>query len=613
VLPARWSLQRNNDFLLIEDPDKELKLWMVDVEGKDDLDAITLAWNTVAPHFARKIDDSASPPETGGWDSITKISYQVAPEESRVIVALSRAKDGIAYVVLIDGSKRGLQRRGAQLSQIIGSERPPGLEGGSYAGKRAKVLDEQMAATFDGFIEDARRKFRVPGAAVAVVQGGKVVLERGYGVRRLGGTKEVAPDTAFMIGSVTKPLTTLMMAVLVERGLFDWSTPVRDVLPAFRLADPDLTRKVDMRHSVCACTGLPRQDMEFTFQFGDVSPEKRLAELATMKPTTGFAETFQYSNALVSAGGFAAAHARWPKLTLMNAYERAMGETLFEPMGMTSTTFSFRTAIRGNHASPHGLRLDGQYEELPISYENMVISIAPAGGAWSTVRDMASYLQLELAEGRLPDGKALVSKSALDERRKPMVKIGPQSAYGLGIGVSYGAELRTFSHSGGTFGFSSLMAFWPEHDLGIVILTNAQKAQVFTSLVERKLRELVFEVRGAADSLLAYYVKRRDQQTGKALAKVTVPPEWNWIAPLLGVYENKALGTLLLRQQRNKYVADVGEWNSEVARYNDAGQSTLILFGPPAAGLKLQPEDDKRLLLDAGQQRYVFDRKDQRR
>ena len=222
---------------------------------------------------------------------------------------------------------------------------------------------------------------------------------------------------------------------------------------------------------------------------------------------------------------------------------------------------------------------------------------------------MTRYLQLELAEGRLPDGRVLLSESALGERRKPMVKIGPHSWYGLGIGVSDGANLLSFSHNGGTFGFSSLMAFWPEQDLGLVILSNARKARLFTSLIERKLRELVFQMPGATDSLLAYYVKRRDRKISEELAKVTVPPERDWIAPLLGAYENNALGSLILRRQRNEYLADVGEWKSEIARYTEAGQSVLILFGPPAAGLKLQPEDDGSLLLDVGQQRYVFKRK----
>lgn len=95
-----------------------------------------------------------------------------------------------------------------------------------------------------------------------------------------------------MIGSNTKPLTTLMMARLVARGNFDWSTPVTKLLPDFALADPELTRKWEMRHTVAASTGVPPRDIDLIFKFAGITPEQRLAEMEPMKPTTGFGEHF---------------------------------------------------------------------------------------------------------------------------------------------------------------------------------------------------------------------------------------------------------------------------------------------------------------------------------
>ncbi len=127
-----------------------------------------------------------------------------------------------------------------------------------------------------------------------------------------------------MIGSSTKPLTTLMMARLIDQGKFAWTTPVRDLLPDFELGDPDITRKLEMRHTVCACTGMPRRDVDFVFRFEGISPEQRLLEMRTMRPTTGFGETFQYSNLLVAAGGYAAAPAFSLAARSKLAYEEAM-------------------------------------------------------------------------------------------------------------------------------------------------------------------------------------------------------------------------------------------------------------------------------------------------
>ena len=478
-----------------------------------------------------------SPPITDGWDSITQVSYKVAPKEARVVLGIARSKGGVAYVMLVDGPVPALQRRGAQLSQLLGSQRVEGLEKESFAGKKAAPLDNARAEKLAAFIEDVREKTRVPGAAVAIVQNGKIVFERGFGVRRAGKKPKVTPDTAFMIGSTTKSLTSLMMASLVEQGVFSWSTPLQDVLPTFQLADKEVAERVEMRHSVCACTGLPRQDMEFLFQFKGMTPNGRLKELATMKPTTGFGETFQYSNALVSAGGYAAAHAKWPKKPLRVAYEQAMRENVFAPLGMSATTFSSKKVARGNHARPHGANVDGTYSEMPLAYEDAVLSVAPAGGAWSTVRDLAQYVQLELAKGALPGGKRLVSEKHLLERRVPQVRIGEHSAYGLALFLTDRAGLQSAGHDGNTLGFSTLLTFWPEHNLGIVVLSNAQGANTFTGLVERKLIEVLFAGEEKADTALGFFLQRREETLARELPKLTNPPEVQWIKPLVGKYE----------------------------------------------------------------------------
>ena len=409
-------MTRHDHYILLEDPEKELKLWLVDIEGKPDGEAISAAWKLVDASFARTVEDEVTPPDPDGWDSVMQRTYKASVAEGRFIVGASRSKDGNSFVALIDGPVTALQRRGAQLGQIVESQKAPGLVEESFAGKKAAKLDDDKARQLSAFIEEVRSKLDIPGAAVAVVQDGQVVFEKGFGVRRLGQKQPVTPDTMFMIGSTTKSLTSLMAAVMVDKGQLSWSDPLEKLLPQFSLADKQVASKVELQHSFCACTGLPRQDMEFLFEYRGTTVKKRLAELATMKPTTGFGETFQYSNALVSAGGFAAAHKHAPKKTLMPAYEAAMQELVFGPLGMTRTTFRRKVAARGDHARPHGRTIEAKYSVVPLDYEDAVTTVAPAGGAWSTVRDLARYVQLELAEGKLPDGKQLVSKAALLER-----------------------------------------------------------------------------------------------------------------------------------------------------------------------------------------------------
>jgi CubicO group peptidase (beta-lactamase class C family) len=95
-----------------------------------------------------------------------------------------------------------------------------------------------------------------------------------------------------MIASNTKAMTTPMLAKLVDEKKLKWETPVTSLLPQFKLRDADTTRQVLVKHLICACTGLPRQDLEWIFQFKGVTPDGAMATLATVQPTSKFGEMF---------------------------------------------------------------------------------------------------------------------------------------------------------------------------------------------------------------------------------------------------------------------------------------------------------------------------------
>ena len=162
------------------------------------------------------------------------------------------------------------------------------------------------------------------------------------------------PDTLFPAASNTKAMTTLLLAELVDERKLQWDEPVTEVYPDFRLGDADTTRQVLVKHLVCACTGLPRQDFEWLFNFGTATPASSLASLGTMQPTSRFGEVFQYSNLMAAAAGYIAASVARPKQELGAAYDEVMRSKAFEPLGMTHTTFDFSAAMSGNFASPHG-------------------------------------------------------------------------------------------------------------------------------------------------------------------------------------------------------------------------------------------------------------------
>lgn len=610
--PAGWLLREQPEVLTLVEPAGEASLSFVEISTAANRDeAARAAWAKVSPGFALPVAMAQDLPPSDGWDSLAQIVYVTPTTESRVVLALVRSFRGTWYVALLQGKLAALDRRGAQLSTAIQSFRVPGMERETFTGKA--TMDEARLAALAEFVEHARQETGVPGVALAVVSKDQILFERGFGVRELRDPMPVTPSTRFMIGSTTKALTTLMMARLVDAKKLSWETPLTQLWPGFALGDKEITAKVTLQHTVCACTGMPRRDLEFLFEYEGVTPEARIASMKEMQPSTGFGETFQYSNLMVAAGGYvaglAAAPRRGKQPSFDDAYAAAMQAHVLGPLGMKSTTLFTSVAQRGEHASPHARGLGLSYEVLPLHFERAVEAVRPAGAAWSTVRDLARYASLELAEGAL-GGKQLVSRESMLRRRTPQIKIDDNTSYGLGLIVEKDHGVALIHHGGNTIGFTSDLFVLPEHNLGVVLLTNAGGANAFHNAVRRRFLELAFDGKPSAQSNLTASIERAKQQVKETRALLKTPPDAAWLGKLAGKYSNDDLGSLEVRREGAGYVVDVGEWSCEVAQERDLDATEkLLVIGAPYAGLELVPREEGGttvLVLDAGQVKYVF-------
>jgi len=415
-------------------------------------------------------------------------------------------------------------------------------------------------------------------------------------------------QTRFMLGSVTKALTTFLMARLVDQKRLSWSTLVVDLLKGFALADPEITQRLQMRHTASASTGMPRQDYEFIFRYSGVTPEERMAQMKAMRPTTGFGETFQYSNLLVAAGGYAAARACIPEGPLEEAFDRVMSDLVFRPLRMNDTFLRQEDALRGEAAAPHAMGFDGRVHNIPISMELSVYSVAPAGGIWSTAPDLARYVLLELANGRLAGGELLISEEALLERRRPGIKIDDKNFYGLGLIISNESGLRVIHHGGNTLGFSADMYFLPDSGFGAVVLTNAYAAIEFLAGIRQKIRELVFGAEPRAEKIVETAKMAKGDFLTRLQTRVKADAESTaWIGEILGTYRSAELGGARISTTDHGYRIDFGEWSSNLAAEIQMGGDRLLrLISPPWAGAMKMLVRDGELVLDAAQMKYVF-------
>lgn len=98
-------------------------------------------------------------------------------------------------------------------------------------------------AQFDELVAEVLAEWRIPGLAMAVIQGKEPPLLRCWGLRDIDTGAPVTPHTVFPICSVTKSFTATALAMQVDQSRLDWDMPVRAVLPEFRLGDPVATRR----------------------------------------------------------------------------------------------------------------------------------------------------------------------------------------------------------------------------------------------------------------------------------------------------------------------------------------------------------------------------------
>ena len=608
ALPKGWTVANAAAPLTVAGPESDLKITFVGAPLTGSLgDCARAAWRRIDHEFDIPIRQQAEMPSTDGWGTTLQIVYDTPASEDRILVAIVRTLGDQAYVSLIDGTKAALSRRGAQIQEIVTNWKPAGLREPSLAGSEPKLFGEHERRAMNDFIGASMLKLRVPGVAVAIVQNGQTVYAEGFGVRKVGASDPVTPRTRFMIGSSTKPLTTLMMAKLVDTGRFDWSTPVTQVLPGFALADAEVTNKLEMRHTVSASTGMPRRDLDLIFRYRGIRPEDRMAEMKQMEPTTGFGELFQYSNYLVAAGGYAAAHSFAPDSSLADAYSTAMRQLVFDPLGMSET--SVLQSDSAQEASPHGLGMDGESAPIDPDIEHFADAIAPAGSIWSTVLDMARYLRFELSNGANDAGEQVVSLKNFLARRQPAVNIDAKSSYGLGLFLSQRQEIDEISHDGNTLGFTSGLFFLPKHGIGMVVLANLRAANSFLLAVNQRLYELLLGAESKAESIAAAAASSLNESMRRTQARVkTSSPETAWIANFVGQYRCEELGPAEIFKCGTGYRIQFESWTSDLGAEEQSSRSRqIVLTSPPWIGVRLQVSDSSgSLILDGGQTKYTF-------
>jgi CubicO group peptidase (beta-lactamase class C family) len=608
--PAGWSVTSGPNKRVLDPPEADSRLAVVDVQASDAAGAVAAGWAGYRPDANRPLRITTRQAPSNGWDERHLYSYETSPNERAVVYALALRAGQSWTVVIVEATRATFEKRNAALSLAVGSLRPKGYQRELFTERKARPLDAEWIALLKDFVQDVMRQLGIPGVGLSLIDGGKVVYEGGLGVKAIGNPDPVDADTLFLAASNTKAMTTLLLARLVDEHKLRWDQPVTEIYPVFKLGNAETSRQVLVRHLICACTGMPRQDLEWLFNFGAATPTSMLALLGTMRPTSGFGEVYQYSKLMAAAAGFIGASLVYPGKELGAAYDEALRSKVFEPLGMTRTTFDFATAMRGNFASPHGIDVDGKTMVSHMDANYSVVPLRPTGGMWTSVRDLSKYLQMELALGMLPDGTRLVSKESLLERRKRQVATGEHATYGMGLLVNMQYGIPVVHHGGSMFGYKSDMIFLPDHCVGAVILTNADSGGSLSALFRRRLLEVLFDGKPEAVEQAKVTAAQRIANIAKSRERLVVPADVAEVGKLATRYASPALGTLQVRTENGATIFDFGKWQSVVAsRKNDDGTISFVTVDSSVGGYNFvvgQRDGKRALIIRDAQHEYAF-------
>lgn len=619
-IPTNWTVEEREGYTFIASPDELITVSIVVVETEDGEAALAEAWSVVDPDFAKEVEERLDIP-VSTLDLFTLYTYEMEDEEEFVIQAEVRLHDGVSYVLIFNADLTAAQQRQAQVTVIDSGFEISAIEQTDLSTVEPLELTDELIAEFEAYIESALETYDTPGASVAIVRDGEVIYANGFGIRNPQGDP-VTPETLMLIGSTTKTMTTLLMAQLVDEGVMEWDTPVVEVLPTFEVADPDVTQELTMEHMVCACTGVPRRDLELIFNSDDLSAEDVIESLSTFEFFTDFGEAFQYSNQMVASAGYLATLAAGGEYgSLGQDYVNLVEARIFEPLEMNDTTFSFAEALASdNVAVPYGLYTDFTFQPIPYEVEEAFADpIGPAGGAWSTVLDMAKYMIMQLNAGETPDGTRIVSEENLRHTWQPQVPISAVDDYGLGWIVSDYRGLEMLSHAGNMLGFTSEFTFLPERDLGVVVLTN-QRISVLNTAVMGRLFELLFKLPESVDAEIQFSWNLAREQSLEGLDQIELIAEEADTELFTGSFTNDALGDVSVSLTGDGVlIFDAGEFASELWHYIPEEDEELdftgfVLYDPPLNGLAVRFEEDDegvyQMTVGEGLLEYEFERVD---
>jgi CubicO group peptidase (beta-lactamase class C family) len=465
------------------------------------------------------------------------------------------------------------------------------------AGAGSLSAGELKPEEIDALVHRALQQWKVPGAAVAIVHGERVVHVRGYGLRAQGKDDPVTENTLFPLASCTKGFTATALAMLADAGKVSWDDRVRKHVPFFQLSDPLADREVRLRDLACHRTGLGRHD--FLWYRSPWSQKEIIRRVRYLPLSQPFRTAFQYQSTMYNVLGFAVESASGMP------WETFVQKRIFQPLGMRTAVCTTREADQTeDRAHPHRLDERGLPREVP---EYRMDQPDAAGSIYASAADLARWLLFHLHEGRVGE-KRLISRNQLHETHTPQMVMPfteseherfpytHQMSYGMGWAIYDYRGRRVLAHTGVIDGFRTHLVLIPGDQLGVVVLSNLHATSMNLALANTLVdRFLDFPPEDWYRRLRRVERKQRVREAEAERARLARRrPDTHPSRPLsafVGAYEHPAYGRVQINLDKGTLVWRWGNWNGQLVHFHyNTFLLPLPLLGNPEAIFSLNPE-----------------------
>jgi beta-lactamase class C len=340
--------------------------------------------------------------------------------------------------------------------------------------KQPVLLDvafNEFVDQYEQWLQSQLLEEGVPGAALAIVKAGNVFLAEGYGVRDIASQKAVDQHTVFRVASLSKGFTGLLAATMVQDSLIDWDTPLCEQLPEVYFREPSYGEELRLQHLLSHTTGLPRHTYSNLLNMGR-SYSNILSLLPLVEPTHPVGSYHNYQNVTFNLAG------DMLSATAGCSFEALIKERIFKPLGMQDASASYESMQATSNRALPCRRIENGY--APDVLEPDYYAVPAAAGVNASISDMAKYLEMLMGEH-----PQVADSSLLAQVFQPYVPIPAakymlrewkpfESAhYAMGWRVVEKPEYTIITHSGYVNGYRAEIAFCPEEEVGIVLLSNA--------------------------------------------------------------------------------------------------------------------------------------------